>query len=161
MRNVFKLSAAVAAVVLLTGLMAPAAVQAQQMQPDEAAGLPAQQKPVMENVFFNVVWGSATGALTGAAISVVGSKDKTAPTNFRQSAFQGATLGGLIGVGVGLWLVYSGISFDDSATLFTGEVGQRRAVVRTVPVAPFSLQTSTQGGAAVTGFQARVLHLNF
>lgn len=64
----------------------------------------AQEKPVMENVFFNVVWGSAVGAVLGISTAIIGSDDHSAPSEARSSAFTGATVGGLAGLGIGLYL---------------------------------------------------------
>jgi hypothetical protein len=122
----------------------------------------AQEKPVMENVFYNVVWGSAFGATLGLAAAVVGSADKSKPENVRSSAFSGATAGGLVGLGLALYLVYSGITFDPASSTFTGadhapalpplaQAGEPPLLLVTAPGEPFR----------VTGFKARVLDLRF
>ncbi|MEE8555922.1 MAG: hypothetical protein V3T00_08665, partial [bacterium] len=61
-----------------------------------------RDKPVMENTFFNVVWGSAVGGVLGAASAAVGGGAQTSPKNLRENAITGATIGGIIGLGVGV-----------------------------------------------------------
>ncbi len=80
---------------------------------------PKGQAPVMQNVFLNVVYGSAVGAAIGFAAALEGSSDKTNPDNARGAAFEGATIGGLIGLGVGIWLVYAGITFESQGSTIT------------------------------------------
>ncbi|HEX9842317.1 MAG TPA: hypothetical protein VGC20_06180 [bacterium] len=122
----------------------------------------AQEKPVMENVFFNVVWGSAFGATLGVAASVLGSADKSAPDNVRSSAFTGATGGGLLGLGLALYLVYTGITFDASTSTFTG-AGDPPPLPPLAQLAepPFTLVTAPDNPLRVTGFRARVIDLRF
>jgi len=133
-----------------------------------------QKKPVMENVFYNVVWGSAFGAILGAAISIAGSENKSSPSNFRESLFQGATLGGVIGYGVGVWMAFSGINFEPKgATLLSdlpdpaGEVVQTFtpdepvAVSIAMPPPLFTLETSQSGPVRITGVKALVMNLRF
>ena len=124
------------------------------------------QKPVMENVFFNVVWGSATGALLGAGIAVTDSKDKSNPDGVRSAVFQGATGGGIIGLGVGIWLVFSGITFDPGqSTIFPQDFSLAHedsgASSGLAASAPFSFQTSPGNPLQITGFKARVLNWKF
>lgn len=124
------------------------------------------EKPVMENVFFNVVWGSAWGSTVGLAAAVIGSSDKSQPSNVRTSVFNGATVGGLIGLGAGLYLVFQGITFDpDSATLSQGMIGQATptpsrwgAWAFSPPVVLFS---EPGNPFHVTGWMARVVNLRF
>lgn len=120
-------------------------------------------KPVMENVFFNVVWGSAFGAALGVAVSVIGSDDKSAPDEPRQAAFSGATAGGLIGLGVALYLVYQGITFEPATSTFTGAGGPAMPppTAHADPLPPFTLVTSAEHPGRITGFSARVLNLKF
>ena len=133
-----------------------------------------QRKPVMENVFYNVVWGSATGALIGAALAVMGASDKTNPGDLRIAAFQGATAGGLIGYGVGVWLVFSGITFDPQGSTLTGTPDDASYVAQaspgheaiaaefTMPPTPlFTLETSATIPHKITGFKALVVDLRF
>jgi hypothetical protein len=156
------------------------------------AAAPQEQKtrargptPVMENVFYNVVWGSAVGALIGIASAVEGSKDKTNPDNFRGAAFQGATLGGVIGIGVAVWLVYAGITFDPAGSTITGAtvpaapgdplVYQPKDLTpapgdppepavflaRAGSLPPFALETAPGQPGRITGFRALVMDLRF
>jgi hypothetical protein len=123
---------------------------------------PMSRKPVMENVFFNVVWGSLFGIVLGAAAAVIESDDKTAPEGIRKQVFGGATAGGIIGLGIGLWVVASGITFEPEGTLLFSSRdpdGFARPVASRAP--PFSLQTSADGDFRVTGFRATVLDIRF
>lgn len=128
------------------------------------AGGPAAlgPKPIMENVFFNVVWGSAFGVLMGAAVSVVEAEKKTSPPDMRSRAYYGATWGGIIGLGVGVWLATSGITYDpDTAIFFARNGGQDGRVAWAVEPPPFILETSKDGSNRITGFRATVLRLKF
>ena len=110
--------------VLVLWLAATGAVQAQAPAPTPPPQAPIQPvgqaggKPVMENVFYNVLWGSAEGALIGGTITILGAKDKTYLPDFNKDALTGATYGGLIGLGMGLWMVFQGITLDPSSTPF-------------------------------------------
>jgi len=132
-----------------------------------ALALPAaaQQgpKPVMENVFYNVVWGSAAGAIAGASIAVIGSRDKTRPDRVRESAFEGATGGGLLGLGIGVYLVYAGITFDPAgATLFSVREASAPATATLAERRPyFELETASASSLQITGFKALLLDLKF
>lgn len=149
-------------------------------RPGARAGAPTQgfggprQKVPMESVFFNVVWGSAMGATIGVAAAVLGSDDPSQPRDVRKNAFSGATAGGLIGVGLGMFFVYTGITFDDSASpLFPVMMrGENDAMLAgsTAPVAPaaaladlspFSVTTAPTGPLRITGVKARVFSLRF
>ena len=123
----------------------------------------AQQasKPVMENVFFNVVWGSAAGALIGGALAVIGSENKEKPGDLSTAAFQGATLGGVAGLGLGIYLVFTGITFDpDRSTIINFEMpgftGQPK-----LSAPPFRLLMDARHPGRVTGFSADVLNFRF
>ncbi len=126
-----------------------------------AAGVAGAQepgRPVMENVFFNVVWGSAFGATLGVAVAVIASDDESAPDDVRESAFTGATAGGLIGLGIGLYLVYQGITFDAGSSR-VGAAGPGRPPPEVLDP-PIQVVTSGDG-RRVTGFRARVFQLKF
>jgi len=123
-------------------------------------------KPVMENVFFNVVWGSAFGATLGVAAAIIAAENKTQPADGRQSAFNGATLGGLIGLGMGLYLVYKGITFDERASGLN-LVGQNESAPQPPPpvflagLPPFQLESESGQPWKINGFKARVLNMSF
>ncbi len=95
---------------LALAIVSPSAWAQQTSAPLKPARL--RSPPVMKNVFFNVAWGSATGALLGAAAVVVAADNPSSPENTRSEAVTGATYGGLVGLGVGLYLVFSGITFN-------------------------------------------------
>lgn len=127
-----------------------------------AQQVPPGQKPVMENVFFNVVWGSLFGIVLGSASAVIESDRKTAPTDIRRKVFSGATVGGLIGLGVGLWLVGAGVTFEEQGTLiFSGQDPQDYARPIASSPLPFTLETATEGGFRITGIRATVLDIRF
>lgn len=146
----------------LVALLLAAPLRAQEEPPPPGTG-PGGRQPVMRNVFFNVVWGSAFGATLGASASVIGSDNPSRPPELRGATFNGATIGGLIGLGVGLYLVYTGITFDPAASIIAGNGAPRPGMTaRAAPESPpFSLQVSREAAPRVTGFQARVLHLKF
>lgn len=129
----------------------------------------AQQKAVMENVFYNVVWGSATGALLGSAAGVIAAKDKTNPPGLRQGAFQGATAGGLIGLGVGVWLVFAGINFEPTGSTITDAAPAPRnplddralALASPPPLPLVALEFSSKDPSHISGFRTLLIDLKF
>jgi hypothetical protein len=147
MKPLFKLANALIVALLVAMLLAgPVAAQ-------------DAQKPVMQNVFFNVVWGSAFGATLGLATSVLGSKDKSSPQNVRSSTFSGATAGGLIGLGLALYLVYAGITFDNNASVIGANDPLLPPIAQQDP--PFMLVSAPDNPLRITGFKARVIDLRF
>ncbi len=119
-------------------------------------------KPVMQNVFFNVIWGSAVGATLGVAAAVIASSNKSAPSDARNSTITGATTGGVLGLGVALFLVYQGITFDPGSSTFTGAGGPPPLPpLAQLSTPPFMLITSRDDPRRITGFTARVLDLKF
>lgn len=127
-------------------------VSAQQMSP---VGRP----PVMQTVFFNVVWGAGTGALLGAASASLQAGAATKPDNLREEVITAATLGSIVGAGVGIWLVFNGITFDPDRSLLFGS-GLSYNPYR--PATPPLVLTSSPGNLfAITGFKALVLDLSF
>ena len=144
---------------------------------------PPSQTPVMQNVFFNVVWGSALGATLGLAAAAESSSNKTKPVNAQGSMFEGATIGGILGLGIGVWLVYAGITFDPAgSTIFSQDdrtadpvayapkdlrpspaEGQRPSFDSATTPAPltFSLETAPGQPGKITGFRAQVVGLRF
>ncbi len=131
----------------------------------------AQQKPVMENVFYNVVWGSASGALLGSAAAVIAAKDKTNPKGLRTGAFQGATAGGIIGLGVGVWLVFAGINFEPQGSTITdaapapalpNPLDDRALALATPPPLPLvALEFSSKDPSRISGFRTLLVDLKF
>ncbi len=79
--------------------------------------LPKQQPP-MENVFFNVLWGSVTGGLLSMGWATLDDKtpdsERFGPSHLSTQFLYGATLGGLLGLATGVYLSIKGITFDES-----------------------------------------------
>ena len=69
------------------------------------------KKPVMYSVFWNTLWGSAWGGAMGLSYHL------GSGISLRESLISAATIGGLLGYGMGIYLVVSGISFDKSFLL--------------------------------------------
>ena len=69
------------------------------------------QKPVMYSVFWNSLWGSAWGATMGFSYHLVSG------IQLRESIITSTTIGGVLGYGLGIYLVVSGLSFDKTYLL--------------------------------------------
>ena len=69
------------------------------------------KKPVMYSVFWNTLWGSAWGAAMGFSYHLVSG------IQLRESLISATTIGGVLGYGLGIYLVVSGLSFDKSFLL--------------------------------------------
>ena len=69
------------------------------------------KKPVMYSVFWNTLWGSAWGSAMGFSYHLVSG------ISVRESLISAATIGGVLGYGLGIYLVVSGLSFDKSFLL--------------------------------------------
>ena len=80
------------------------------------APLVMRREPPMRNVFLNVLWGSMAGGITYAGFRMLDdTKEKSERYSFTYITEQfvyGATAGGLVGLGVGVYLSISGIGFD-------------------------------------------------
>lgn len=114
--------------VFLTGFLTPAYAQQPLAQDPAAGGLAAPggggglidptmagmdpsllappQQPVMYSVFWNTLWGSAWGGVMGTSYHLVSG------INLRESVVTSITIGGLMGYGLGIFLVLNGLSFD-------------------------------------------------
>lgn len=151
------------AVILLAMLLLQSAAFAQQAAQQQ--GLEGE-KPVMENVFYNVGWGSGVGALLGLAASVIEADKKTEPPNMRENIFQGMTIGGLAGLGLGLYLVYKGITFRPEASVLAaqadgnGRPGETYAQSAAY-LPPFQLVSTREKPFIFTGFKAQVVGFRF
>ena len=126
----------------------------------QAQGAPMMpgEKPIMENVFFNVVWGSVLGMLLGTSAATIESDVKTQPTDLSNRVALGATWGGILGLGIGIWLATNGITFDPGAALF--DTGGRRAPMSSLDPT-FRLETSPDEPMKVTGVHAKLLAIRF
>ncbi|HUJ76672.1 MAG TPA: hypothetical protein VL359_17545 [bacterium] len=148
----------VVALIALLAFAAPALAQ------DVTQGaLPPPPQPVMQNVFYNVVWGSLFGALVGFSSAVLASSDKTNPSGTHEALYEGATLGGLTGLGVALYLVYAGITFNPNGSTLTyqqsGPAPLQALAPAELPLVSFEMAPERPG--AITGVSARILNLHF
>ena len=69
------------------------------------------KKPVMYSVFWNTLWGSAWGATMGFSYHLISG------IKLRESLITSTTIGGILGYGLGIYLVINGLSFDESYLL--------------------------------------------
>jgi len=69
------------------------------------------KKPVMYSVFWNTLWGSAWGATMGFSYHLISG------IKLRESLISATTIGGVLGYGLGIYLVINGLSFDESYLL--------------------------------------------
>ena len=68
-------------------------------------------KPVMQSVFWNTVWGSAWGGVIGVSYFWFSG------TQFRNTVITTTTVGGMVGYGLGIYLVLNGLTFDKNYLL--------------------------------------------
>ena len=94
-------------IVVLLGCINLSVISAQ----EEVIQLSAPKKPVMYSVFWNTLWGSAWGATMGFSYHLVSG------IQLRESLITSTTIGGVLGYGVGIYLVVGGLSFDKSYLL--------------------------------------------
>jgi len=66
------------------------------------------KKPVMYSVFWNTLWGSAWGGTMGFSYHLISG------IKLRESLITATTIGGILGYGLGIYLVINGLSFDES-----------------------------------------------
>ena len=78
---------------------------------EEDIPLGAPKKPVMYSVFWNTLWGSAWGGTMGFSYHLVSG------IQLRESLITSTTIGGVLGYGLGIYLVVGGLSFDKSYLL--------------------------------------------
>ena len=69
------------------------------------------QTPVMYSVFWNTLWGSAWGATMGFSYHLVSG------IQLRESIITATSIGGVLGYGLGIYLIVSGLSFDKTYLL--------------------------------------------
>ncbi len=151
-----KTTAKVLIVCLMLQLSLGTAAMAQQRQTQQG------RKPVMENIFFNVIWGSAVGAILGVASAIISSDDKSSPEGSRQSAFTGATIGGVLGFGLGLWLVYTGTSFEGAEPEFVADQTYQPPPPHEIPAEPpLVFLTSKENPLKIVGVRATVFRMKF
>ena len=78
---------------------------------EEILPLAEKQNPVMYSIFWNTLWGSAWGATMGFSYHLVSG------IQLRESIITSTTIGGVLGYGLGIYLVVSGLSFDKTYLL--------------------------------------------
>jgi len=61
----------------------------------------------MQSVFWNTVWGSTWGAVMGISYHWLSG------VQFRESVVTSTTIGGVLGYGLGIYMVLNGLSFDE------------------------------------------------
>ena len=94
-------------IVVLLGCINLPVISAQ----EEDIPLGDPKKPVMYSVFWNTLWGSAWGATMGFSYHLV------SEIQLRESLITATTIGGVLGYGLGIYLVVGGLSFDKSYLL--------------------------------------------
>lgn len=126
------------------------------------AALAQGRKPVMENVFFNVIWGSALGGLLGLASAIISADDKSAPNDARSAGFSGATVGGLVGLGVGLWVIYQGTTFEGSGVILVDNQSRPPIFSHTLLAEPpLVFLTAQNNPSKIIGFRATLFRMKF
>jgi len=94
----------------------PMFAQAEAQQAPEAFAMKAQ--PPMKNVFMNVLWGSFTGGLLlmgwATLDDSIPSEDRFKFSRLTEQFLVGATYGGILGMGAGIYLSIRGITFDQN-----------------------------------------------
>jgi len=105
--------------ILLVVLGSFSTVFGQANQDQQQAIMPAAQPP-MENVFFNVLWGSVVGGMLNMGWSTVDDskpeEERYAVRNLSTQFLWGATYGGFLGLAAGIYLSIQGITFDENLT---------------------------------------------
>jgi hypothetical protein len=90
---------------------------ADQAPPDVLA---QQPQPPMENVFFNVLWGSLTGGMLMMGWATLDdekpSDERYTTNNMTKQFLSGATYGGILGLLAGVYFSFQGITFDENRT---------------------------------------------
>jgi hypothetical protein len=121
----------------------------------------APKRPVMEHVFFNVVWGASVGALIGASSASLAAGQEARPKDLRENTITGATIGSLLGATVGVWLIFNGVTFDPDRSLLFGGLGPVAQNSYRPPTPPLVLESAPGHPFRITGFKALLLDLSF
>jgi len=93
---------------------------------EEVIPIGGSKKPVMYSVFWNTLWGSAWGATMGFSYHLISG------IQLRESLITSTTLGGVLGYGLGIYLVVGGLSFDKSYLLELPSPQQNKQQTNTV-----------------------------
>jgi hypothetical protein len=80
--------------------------QAQLYAQENQSSIGGSSKPVMQSVFWNTVWGSTWGAVMGVSYHWLSG------VKFRDSVVTSTTIGGVLGYGLGIYMVLNGLTFD-------------------------------------------------
>ena len=79
-----------------------------------------QTQPPMQNVFFNVLWGSAIGGMLRMGWETIDDskpeEERYTVSNLTSNFAWGATVGGFMGLAAGIYLSMRGITFDENLT---------------------------------------------
>jgi hypothetical protein len=153
----------IALLLLLCFALQPVALHAQQAGDGQAlgdflAGAETGRGPVMRSVFWNTLYGSLWGASLGVSYHFLSG------VAVRESIAGSMTIGGMMGFGLGLYLVVNGLSFNQNILIDFPEpqfgppadmetpVAQREQ--ESAPIA-FWAAPSPEGDAWEAGFQLR------
>lgn len=108
---------------LLSMSLTPVRAQAQEViDPTQAierlsAG---KRKPAMQNVFFNVLWGSVAGGMGYTSLIIlddsIAASTKYSFSYMTEKFITGATYGAIFGLAAGMYLSMADISFDSGKT---------------------------------------------
>lgn len=113
-------------------------------------------QPPMENVFFNVLWGSATGGMLMMGWGTI-DDSKTTEERYRfqyltTMFITGATYGGVLGLIAGVYFSVKGIRFDES---------RLKLAVLTPPSPDLYKAYSYQARSEPLAGKIQLLHLNY
>ncbi len=77
-------------------------------------------QPPMKNIFMNVLWGSISGGAVMMSWAILddelGESERYKLSHLQTQFIVGATYGGLIGLGIGVFLSMKGMTFDEERT---------------------------------------------
>lgn len=93
-------------------------------EPEPVAALP---EPPMKNVFMNVLWGSLAGGMAVAGWSTLDDsktkEERYSVSNLIGQFVYGATLGGIAGLGAGVYFSLMGVTFEPAFPGMASTIG--------------------------------------
>lgn len=91
---------------------------AQEEVPQEVIKMASGPQPQMQNVFYNVLWGSVAGGMVAVGWAVLDDgkekDERYGLSNLTRNFIMGATYGGIVGLFSGVYFSINGIEFDES-----------------------------------------------